>query len=142
MNVIQSLQSVLVKTYASMALAHVAHWNVEGCEFFQLHAAFQSIYESLFEEVDTIAERIRALGAYAMPDLSKLAEEIKASSRTATSTEMAKVIYEANNDLIKTLQSAIDVATKGNDLDTQNMLLEIHTDHQKTAWMLKAFLRK
>src|SRR5690242_14980730 len=43
-----------------------AHWNVKGPEFFQLHELFDSIAEHLDEHIDLIAERITALGGYAL----------------------------------------------------------------------------
>jgi starvation-inducible DNA-binding protein len=61
-----SLNQVLADSYALMALTHSAHWNVEGPGFFALHTAFQTQYEELFTAIDEIAERIRALGAYAI----------------------------------------------------------------------------
>src|SRR4051794_6815248 len=70
---IDSLNLVLADSYALMSLTHLAHWNVEGSDFFELHKAFQEQYENLFEGVDEIAERVRALDAYAIGGLAKLA---------------------------------------------------------------------
>jgi starvation-inducible DNA-binding protein len=56
-----------------LSLTHLAHWNVEGPGFFALHTAFQTQYEELFTAIDVIAERIRALDAYAIGGLSTLA---------------------------------------------------------------------
>src|SRR3954470_15330619 len=72
--VVEGLNLVLADSYALMALTHLAHWNVEGPEFFGLHAAFQKQYENLFEAVDEIAERVRALDAYAAGGLGTLAK--------------------------------------------------------------------
>jgi DNA-binding ferritin-like protein len=69
-----SLNQVLADSYALMSLTHLAHWNVEGPGFFALHAAFQMQYEELFTAIDEIAERVRALGAYATGGLGKLAQ--------------------------------------------------------------------
>ena len=69
-----SLNQVLADSYALLSLTHLAHWNVEGPGFFALHTAFQTQYEELFIAIDEIAERIRALGAYAIGGLSKFAE--------------------------------------------------------------------
>src|SRR5690242_8538515 len=81
--VIDGLNLVLADTYALMGLTHLAHWNVEGADFFPLHKAFQEQYEALFEAVDEIAERVRALDAFAIGGLATLAkaaqmEEFKA----------------------------------------------------------------
>src|ERR1700749_1478363 len=69
-----SLNLVLADSYALMALTHLAHWNVEGPDFFPLHKAFQEQYENLFEAIDEIAERVRALDAYAIGGLGVLAK--------------------------------------------------------------------
>ena len=69
----ESLNQVLADTYALMSLTHLAHWNVEGSGFFALHQAFQVQYEELFLAIDTIAERVRALDAYAIGGLATLA---------------------------------------------------------------------
>ena len=42
-----------------------AHWNVKGKDFYQLHLLFDSIAEHLENHIDTIAERITALGGVA-----------------------------------------------------------------------------
>src|SRR3984957_4347172 len=72
--VVDSLNLALADSYALMALTHLAHWNVEGADFFPLHKAFQDQYENLFEAVDEIAERVRALDAYAIGGLDALAK--------------------------------------------------------------------
>ena len=70
--VVDGLNLVLADSYALMALTHLAHWNVEGADFFPLHKAFQEQYENLFEGVDEVAERVRALDAYAIGGLGTL----------------------------------------------------------------------
>ena len=49
---VDSLNLVLADSYALMGLSHLAHWNIEGSDFFQLHKAFEEQYENLFEAVD------------------------------------------------------------------------------------------
>jgi starvation-inducible DNA-binding protein len=63
--VVKGLNLLVADSYALMANTHVAHWNVEGPGFFSLHKAFHEQYENLFEAIDELAERVRALDAYA-----------------------------------------------------------------------------
>ena len=72
--VIEGLQTILADSYALMAQTHLAHWNVEGQNFFQLHVAFQAQYQELFSAVDELAERLRALDALAIGGLQNLAK--------------------------------------------------------------------
>jgi DNA-binding ferritin-like protein (oxidative damage protectant) len=78
-----SLNQVLADTYALMSLTHLAHWNVEGQGFFALHTAFQTQYEEMFTAADDIAERIRALEAYAIGGLAALADKAQLKAFTA-----------------------------------------------------------
>jgi starvation-inducible DNA-binding protein len=39
----------------------VYHWNVIGSDFQQLHTLFGEQYESMFEEIDRLAENMRFL---------------------------------------------------------------------------------
>src|SRR5579864_3750615 len=45
--------------------AKQAHWNVKGPNFIALHELFDRIAEHVEDEVDTLAERVTALGGTA-----------------------------------------------------------------------------
>ena len=53
--VANDLKTLLADSYALLAQTHLAHWNVEGPDFFQLHTAFQSQYEELFTAITSAA---------------------------------------------------------------------------------------
>src|SRR6201987_1021876 len=42
-----------------------AHWNVKGPNFIALHELFDKVAESVEDQIDTIAERVTALGGRA-----------------------------------------------------------------------------
>ena len=56
------LGRVLADTYMLYLKTHAFHWNVEGPMFNTLHAMFMEQYTELWNAVDLVAERIRALG--------------------------------------------------------------------------------
>src|SRR5882672_7034854 len=47
------------------AQAKQAHWNVKGPNFIALHELFDSVAEHVEDHIDTLAERITALGGIA-----------------------------------------------------------------------------
>lgn len=138
-----SLNQVLADSYAVMALTHLAHWNVEGPGFFALHTAFQTQYEELFTAIDEIAERIRALGAYAIGGLGALARvaEVDEFVSPMTQEEYVKALLVANEKLVKDAAVARDLAGELNDPESQDLMIGRITLHQKTIWMLKSFLK-
>ena len=140
----QSLNQVLADSYALMALTHLAHWNVEGQGFFALHTAFQTQYEELFTAIDEIAERIRALDAYAIGGLAKFAQTagMKEFASPLKQEEYVTKLIDANQKLIDDAAQARDLAGDANDSESQDLMIERITLHQKTAWMLKSFLKE
>lgn len=140
---VDSLNLVLADSYALMALTHLAHWNVEGPDFFELHKAFQEQYENLFEAIDEIAERVRALDAYAIGGLNKLA-------RTANMEEFGSPMPQkdyvaslivAHEKVMDDAKATRDMAGERNDLETQDLMIGRLQWHQKTVWMLKSVLK-
>ncbi len=139
-----SLNQVLADSYALMALTHLAHWNVEGPGFFALHTAFQTQYEELFAAIDEIAERVRALGAYAIGGLGKLAQtaRMKEFASPLSQEEYVRLLLTANAKLVADAERARDLAGEANDPESQDLMIGRITLHQKTIWMLKSFLKK
>lgn len=138
-----SLNQVLADSYALMALTHLAHWNVEGPGFFALHTAFQTQYEELFTAVDEIAERVRALDAYAIGGLGKLAQAAQMTEFAAplAQEDYVKRLIGANEKLLADAADARDLAGQANDAESQDLMIGRITLHQKTVWMLKSFLK-
>jgi starvation-inducible DNA-binding protein len=138
-----SLNLVLADSYALMSLTHLGHWNVEGPGFFALHTAFQTQYEELFVAIDEIAERIRAVGAYAIGGLGALAAAAQMKEFTSPLPQEAYVsaLLAANEKLVKDAMTARDLAGEVNDPETQDLMTERITLHQKTIWMLRSFLK-
>ncbi|MBK9137348.1 MAG: DNA starvation/stationary phase protection protein [Verrucomicrobia bacterium] len=139
----RSLNQVLADSYALMALTHSAHWNVEGPGFFALHTAFQTQYEELFTAIDELAERIRALGAYAIGGLATFAREAQMEEFAAPLSQEGYVtaLIAANEKLLADAARARDLAGELNDAESQDLMIARITIHQKTLWMLKSFLR-
>jgi starvation-inducible DNA-binding protein len=139
----ENLNQVLADSYALMSLTHLAHWNIEGSGFFALHTAFQTQYEELFTAIDEIAERIRALDAYAIGGLSRFAEvaKIKEFASPLSQEDYVHALIKANKKLVADAAKARDVAGETNDPESQDLMIGRITLHQKTIWMLNSFLK-
>ena len=142
--VVEGLKTLLADSYALMGQTHLAHWNVEGPNFFQLHVAFQGQYEELFTAVDEIAERIRALDAYAPGGLATLAkgsgiEEM--STGAAPAKDFVAHLIESNEQLLVGAHELRKTCETTGDLESQDMVIKRIQTHDKTLWMLKSFLK-
>lgn len=138
-----SLNQVLADSYALMSLTHQAHWNVEGPGFFALHTAFQTQYEELFTAIDVIAERIRALGEYAIGGLANLAAvaDMHEFPSPLSQEDYVRELIAANEKLVADAAHTRDLAGQANDHESQDLMIGRITLHQKTIWMLKSYLK-
>ena len=141
--VVTALRQVLADSYSLMGQTHICHWNVEGPGFFALHTAFEEQYTELFTAVDDIAERIRALNAYAPGGLANLAgiSEMKEIAEGASASDMVEHLANLHRKLVKDASVARDTAADTNDKETEDMMIARIEVHQKTIWMLQSYLK-
>lgn len=136
------LSRLLADTYTLYLTVHGFHWNVTGPLFQQLHAAFELQYTELWNALDVVAERIRALGFYAPASYKQLAElsSIESPSEVLAANEMVKRALHGHEAVAKTARSLLPSAENGNDQVTLDLLTQRLQVHEKTAWMLRSML--
>lgn len=148
--VASALQGVLKDTYALYLATHNYHWNVEGHNFMGLHTLFETQYNELFASIDVIAERIRALDVYALPNhyeevlkaLQTLANPLdKAKDRGAVADRMVQNLLDLNARVIAAAQTAKKAAEKAGDDESQDLMVERVQVHQKASWMLRSIIK-
>lgn len=139
-NIADGLTQALADTYRLMFKTHAYHWNVEGPLFHSIHVLTEGQYNDLFKAADVVAERIRALG-YLAP--WQLADIIKGSvvedaSKLPSAQDMVADLAADHEAIAKRLRDVIEVAEKGNDPVTADLLTACCAFHEKSAWMLRA----
>jgi starvation-inducible DNA-binding protein len=142
--VVSGLSALLANSYALMAQTHMAHWNVEGPNFFGLHTAFQAQYEELFAAIDEIAERLRSLDAHAPGGLKRLADASRISelpAEAAPAKDFVAHLIDCHEILLQDARDLRDSCEKAADLETQDVVIARIQTHEKTLWMLKSFLK-
>jgi len=108
-----------------------------------LHTGFKTQYEERFVAIDEIAERIRALDSYAIGGLGALCQTAAMPEFVSPLPQdgYVRALIEANEKLIRDAARARDLADELNDAETQDLMIGRITLHQKTAWMLKSYLK-
>ena len=141
----QKIASILNKLLADEFVLYTKtlkfHWNVQGIVFHDFHAAFKEQYEKLFDFVDSIAERARALGAPALgslQDFSTYKRLKETNSKNLSAIAMVKELLADHEAIIRTIRQDVDETARLGDQGTSNFLQDILVKHEKIACMLRA----
>lgn len=135
-----ALEKTLADSYLLMLKTQNYHWNITGENFKPLHELFGAQYEELFEAIDEIAERIRALGARVdgnFESFSKLSK-IKAADKNSDAKTMIKNLIVDSKELVKSLKNSVKISQNEGDEASADMLIERIQVHEKAIWMLES----
>lgn len=137
-----AVTALLADTYALYFKTHAYHWNVTGPRFHDLHAMFELQYNELWQATDEIAERVRALGVLAPISYDEMASSasIKHDASTPDADGMIANLLAGHEQVVRTARAALDLAEQHGDEATADVVAPRITEHEKTAWMLRATL--
>ena len=127
------LKVLLADTVALKFKAHGYHWNVETDDFPQYHEFFGNFYEEVYGAVDSIAEHIRALDAYAPSTFERYTElsDIKSEERILQAGQMIQQLSNDNQTMIQSLISAYHAAEESAELGLANFIQDRIDQHKK-----------
>lgn len=143
-DIVNGLSRLLADTYTLYLKTHNFHWNVTGPMFQTLHLMFEQHYTELSLAVDSVAERIRALGHYApgsYADYAKLTS-IQEAIGVPKAEDMIKQLVDGHETLCRTARAIFPVVERASDEPTADLLTQRLQIHEKTAWMLRSLLEK
>ena len=136
------LSKLLADSYTLYLKTHNFHWNVTGPMFQTLHLMFEAQYGELALAVDTIAERIRALGHPAPASYAQYSKltSIKEETGTPPAVDMIRQLVEGQEQVIRTARGLIGACNQADDAPTVDLLTQRMEVHEKNAWMLRSLL--
>ena len=120
------------------------HWKVQGPNFFELHKQFEEMYDNVSEYIDDIAERLLALQADPITQLSEylIISELEEVSEELTTQEMLEKVLSDQEVLIQSLRFLVSFSNQHGDEGTADMLVGMLREVEKDSWMVRAYLRK
>jgi len=139
------LSRLLADTYTLYLTTHNFHWNVTGPMFNTLHAMFMTQYTELWNAVDPIAERIRALGHSAPGSYAQFGALSSIADVPATppkALEMVGILVQGHQAVARTARAVFPLAAEADDQPTADLLTQRLDIHEKTAWMLRSLLEE
>lgn len=141
-NLAGSVKSVLADTFTLLAATQGLHWNVQGPLFYSVHKMTETQYEDMFQAVDDIAERVRALGFLAPFSAAELGRDSTLVSPKAGDDLEVQIqrLVEGNEKIAKSLRNAMPEIGAMGDVKTADIFTTRIGVHEENAWMLRAMI--
>lgn len=139
------LSKVLADEFVLYSKTLNFHWNIEGPDFHSVHTYLESLYEEQQEVVDTVAEKIRAVGHYVPATLAKYSELThlteKAKGKNDSQSIFAELLEDHESIIIFLREEIKPIAEKWEAEGISDYLTGLMEQHEKTAWMLRSHLK-
>ena len=139
------LARLLADTYTLYLTTHNFHWNVTGPMFNTLHVMFMAQYTELWNAVDPVAERIRALG-YPAPgwyaQFGQLSSLQDVPTTPPKALEMVRILVAGHEAVARTARGIFPLVDSANDEPTADLLTQRLAVHEQAAWMLRSLLEE
>lgn len=124
--------------------AKQAHWNVKGPQFIALHELFDSVGEEAADFVDTVAERVVALGGTAEGTVLFVGKRSRLAPyppNISSGRDHVEALSGALATIAKSVRAAIDRAVELGDADTADLFTGVSRAVDKRLWFVEAHLQ-
>ena len=139
-----NLKVLLASTQSFAIKTQNFHWNVEGSNFPQYHAFFDTLYGDVNATIDPIAEYIRILGQYTPGSLTRYAELsiIQDQTKVPRAELMFVELLQDCETLGQLVVAMFDEATNERQQGIANYLAELQDLYGKKAWFIRSTLKR
>ena len=140
---VETLKTTLADTFVLYFKAHSYHWNIEGSDFAQYHEFIGDFYADVFASVDSIAELIRTMDAYAPTSLARLQAltQMDEEENIPSAREMLTRLRQDNDKYLAQLVKTYNEAETASEFGVSNHIQDRIQAHEKHAWMLRAITK-
>lgn len=115
------------------------HWNVQGKEFFVLHAKLEEYYDKIREHLDEIAELILAKGYQPIGTMKGFVENSKIQEAEDKKVKCEEIYNNIIEDFGTLQQKANEIkqsADNLSDYETSSIIDSYLCEYSKILWML------
>jgi starvation-inducible DNA-binding protein len=138
-----NLKTLLASTQSFAIKSQNFHWNVEGSNFPQYHAFFDTLYGDVSATIDPIAEYIRILGHYTPGSLTRYAELsiIQDQTKVPRAELMFVELLQDCEAMSQLVVAMFDEATNERQQGIANYMAELQDLYGKKAWFIRSTLK-
>lgn len=137
-----ALTGVLADSYVLLFKTQGFHWNVVGPLFKPIHDLTEEHYKDLFDAVDDLAERIRALGYLAPQAFTDLVlhAEISEETEARVPAAMVEQLIIDHETATRRMRDLAQLAAANKDGATEDLANGRMAFHEEACWMLRAII--
>ena len=141
--IVNGLEKMMSDSFMLYLKTLYFHWNVTGPMFQPLHDVFESQYQELALFVDELAERIRSLGYPAPGTFQQFNRLTSITEETAVpdSDTMLQLLVLGHEAVIRIGREVAVITERASDISSLDLITKQVESHEKTAWMLRSFLK-
>lgn len=140
------LNKLLANTSVLLVQTLHYHWNIVGPEFNDYHKLFDDQYNMLFKDLDLVAERVRAVGGFALGSMKDMIKHATLKEDVGTLPKpsvMIKNLLAQYDEHIEDIRDGIVILDEDTlDVGTKKMLEDLLEQYEKVAWMLRSLTGK
>ena len=117
------------------------HWNVQGKDFFQVHAKLEELYNEINEQLDEIAEHIAIIGRQplgTLKDYTEISTIQEAENKKIKSKEIYDSLITDYEELLKKTIKIKEEAENQKEYSTSSLIDDYIKDYGKIIWMLNS----
>jgi starvation-inducible DNA-binding protein len=117
------------------------HWNIQGLNFFELHAKYEQLYNRVQLIIDDLAERILTLGGLPNSSLKDYLKHsvIEENELIRNGEKGINYILTAQKELLIVERELLKLSQELEDEGTNAFLSDLIREKEKINWMLSAW---
>ena len=143
-NLVLKSNKYLANVGVNFIKLHNLHWNVVGVQFKAVHEYLESLYDSMSDVLDELAELIKMGGAYPLASLKDYlaVSEIKELESKDYGINESLEIVLADMKLLKSNAEELRSLAASEDYYPLQVMVEDHLgNYNKVIWFLESMLK-
>lgn len=142
--IVVSLNELMANYFVHYNKLRNFHWNVDGQEFFELHEEFENEYNTVKENIDIIAERIRVFGlkpSITIKETLAMSEIKEVDSAKMSPIEMVTEVLKDYGILHDKMLNVINASLETGDNVTEQIVTDFMRGIEKRNWMFTSWCK-
>jgi starvation-inducible DNA-binding protein len=137
--IVTAVNPLIADAFALFTKTKNFHWHIASSHYRDYHLLLDEQASSIFESIDTLAERMRRIGGTTIRSISHISQlqTIEDDNRDfVPPDEMIKELMNDNLHIAGLQRAAIEICDENRDTPTGNLLQEILDQTERRIWFL------